>query len=102
MLDRRGIALPFSVPARARINMSNVTDLPAADLAKLAERIKSLHSEIVGASRTTIQKALDAGSELHKAKKQAGHGNWAQVAQRQLCAIGATSARLHGPRHQQS
>jgi Protein of unknown function (DUF3102) len=57
--------------------MTNITELPKGDdLARLAERIKSLHSAILDSTRTAVRKAIEAGELLREAKDKAGHGNY--------------------------
>jgi hypothetical protein len=48
--------------------MHELTNIPA--------EINRLHSEILAAARTTIQKAIRIGELLVEAKQNAGHGNW--------------------------
>jgi hypothetical protein len=67
--------------------MSNVAEIPSTKsevgLAELATRIKSLHADVMGAGRNIIQKAMDAGDALIRAKRMVKdgervvkHGEW--------------------------
>ena len=46
------------------------------ELANVPAEINRLHSEIIEAARTTIEKAIRIGELLTRAKRDAGHGTW--------------------------
>ena len=63
--------------------MSNVEVIPPTKpgeigLPELATRIKTLHGDVVGAGKTIIQKAMEAGDALIRAKRNPvmKHGEW--------------------------
>lgn len=45
-------------------------------LADLADQINAAHAAVEGASRTSIEQAIEAGRLLMEAKKICGHGRW--------------------------
>jgi hypothetical protein len=62
--------------------MSTVAEMPSGKsevgLPELAARIKTLHADVVGAGKTIIQRAMDAGDALIRAKRMPTmkHGEW--------------------------
>jgi len=89
--------------------MSNVAEIPSTKsevgLAELATRIKSLHADVMGAGRNIIQKAMDAGDALIRAKRMVKdgervvkHGEWLPWL-RDNCGVSEDYMKLAANRH---
>jgi hypothetical protein len=72
--------------------MSN--EIAPTGLTDLATKIKAAHSEVVGAMRNTVRKAIAAGDLLIAAKDRMPYGDWEAWLEGQ-CALPKRTAQLY-------
>jgi hypothetical protein len=67
---------------------------PQGQLSNLAQRIHAEHQAVIAAVRSHVEHAMVAGDLLVEAKRQVGHGQWAEWVKRH-CEISDRTARYY-------
>ena len=72
-----------------------MTKLTPEQLTKNAGLINAAHRAVVGANKTSIEKAIEAGTMLKACKESVGHGGWSKWLHDNCRDISEETARLY-------